>query len=119
MKGLTLEFAERIGLAAFLGQSSGPLGKMTALQRVYDAVRLTDSEMQQVKRTDLGGGMVNVQAPSPEFGRVTAQVEDADAEVLRLEIDSCQGFRISDLKWVRRAKDQLSAPSTPLKEVQN
>ncbi len=111
MKNLNVNFAQRLSLGNFLALATGPLGKMASLQRVYEAVRFSDADMRQIKVTDLGNGMSTFQPPSPEFGTLEVQVEDADATILHQEIDSCQQFRIADLGWVNSIKEQLAAPS--------
>ena len=108
MKNLELTFAARLGISNFLGQATGPLGKISSLQRINEKVRFSDEESGQIKVEQLGNGLSSYFAPSPEFGRKTVQVEDADAAVLTAEIEACQQFRISDLAWLEPLKAQLN-----------
>ncbi|HXS93192.1 MAG TPA: hypothetical protein VN736_01235 [Candidatus Limnocylindrales bacterium] len=107
MKAINVRFAERFGLANFVGQTSGTLAKLSAMQRIYDAVRFNESEMAQVKVTDLGNGLSNVAPPSDSFGEKTIELEDGDAQMLLQEIEGYQRFTMSDMKWVNSVKDQL------------
>jgi len=99
-----------LGLTNFLAQATGPLGKMIALQRIYEAVRFSDAEMGQIKVTPMGGGLTNFEPPSLGFGHVQAAVEDGDAMVLQQEIEGCQQFRLTDLGWVNHIKAELAKP---------
>jgi hypothetical protein len=117
MKNLNLNFAQRLNVTNFLASVTGPLGKMSALQHVYEAVRFTDEEMRQVKMTDLGNGMSSFEPPSiPDFGHLEVQIEDADASVLQQQFDSHQQFRIADMVWVGEIKKQLAATSVTAKK---
>jgi hypothetical protein len=104
MKNLELTFAQRIGLTNFLAEATGPLGKMVAMQRIYESVRFSEDEMKQIKTKDLGNGLTGFEQPSPTFGQIKTQIEDGDAAVLRQEIDAHQRFRLADLGWVNHVK---------------
>jgi hypothetical protein len=116
MKNLNLNFGQRLGLAGFLALATGPLGKMAALQRIHEAVRFTDGEMRQVKVTELGNGISGFEPPTPDFGHLEVQIEDADVAVLQQEIDSHQQFHIVDMAWVAETKRQLAVPSVAAKK---
>ena len=113
MKNLKLTFAHRLGLTNFLASAKGPLATMSALQRIYDAVRLTDDEHRQIKFSDNGDGTSAVGAPPPPFGNIETQVEDSDAGVLLAEIDAFRSWGLLDLLWVNQVKQQLAAESVP------
>jgi hypothetical protein len=108
MKTLTLDFAQRIGLMTFLGVQEGSLAKLNALGRVYDLVRLSDAEMRQVKVTDLGNGTSTLAPPSPDFGRIEAHIEDADAAIVVSALDAAHGLRMADRAWANAVKQQLT-----------
>jgi len=108
MKNLTLNFWQRVGLMNVLGTATGPLAKITALARVYDAVRFTDAEMQQVQIQDLGNGRSALKPPTPDYGTKTIEIEDADAKAVLAEIEAYPAFQISDMTWVNEVKAALS-----------
>jgi len=108
MKNITLNFWQRVGLMNVLGAATGPLAKITALTRVYEAVRLTDEEMQQVQIQDLGNGRSALMPPSPEWGTKTIEIEDADAKAVLAEIEAYSAFQISDMAWVNPIKAAFS-----------
>jgi hypothetical protein len=108
MKNLNLNFQQRLGVSNFLAQSQGALGKMTALQRIFLKVSFSDAEMQQIRQTPMGGGMVRYDPPAPDFGACDVSVDDADAEYLQAEIESGQTLHVSDIAWITAVKDQLA-----------
>lgn len=107
MVTLHLTFPARVGLSNLVGIATGPLGKLISLQKVFEAVRLSEEEAAQVVVRDLGNGMSSFEPPSAEFGVKDAQIEDADADVLLREIEGNQNFRMSDLTWVEAVKKQI------------
>lgn len=111
MKNLKLDFGARLGLSGVLALTSGLLGKMTVLQRIYEVVRFTEGELSQVKVTDLGNGASKFEPPSPSFGRIEIQVEEGDCQVLRQEIETSPHIRLSDVPWATDLKAQLAEPS--------
>lgn len=113
MKTLKLNFAQRVGLSNFLALSQGPLGKMTALQRIYGQVSFSEEEMAQVQSVPMGGGLFRHEPrPNSGFaGEKQVQVQDADAEALKAEMDGRQDMRISDVAWVAAVKEQLAHAS--------
>jgi hypothetical protein len=115
MKNLSLDFPQRLRLGNFLAQTSGALGKIAALGRIYEAVRFSDEEWRQIRVQDLGNGTSNVEPPSPEFGRLETQLEDSDCPVLLQDLDSHQGFHLTDVAWVNAVKAQLASASVPVK----
>lgn len=108
MKNLTLDFGARLGLASFLGQTTGPLAKISSLQRIHNVVRFSDEDASKIEVKPLGNGVSTFIAPSPEFGRLEAPLEDADITVLLAELDSFPNFRISDMAWVQSVRSQLN-----------
>lgn len=107
MKNIELDFPQRMGLANFLSGVTGSLGKMVALGRVLDNVRLSEGETAECKVQNLGNGSMQIEPPKPGWGSVTASVEDGDADVLMAEIDTYQHFRPADLSWVLSVKSQI------------
>ena len=115
MKQVSINFNQRVGLVNFLAGATGPLGKIAALGRINDAVRFTDTEMQQIKITDVGNGNSAFVPPTPDFGQMVARIEDADAALLVQELDACQNFRIFDRDWVGHVRSKLTAPDVTSK----
>lgn len=107
MRNLKLNFNQRTSLVNFLSNATGPLGKITELQKVFVLLNYTDSERGQIKTVEIGAGIVSVIPPSPEFGLVEVQVEDASAETVLQEIQGFSGFRVTDVAWIDEVKTQL------------
>ena len=107
MKNLTVTFPERVGVTNFIAAATGPLGKLVALQKIYEAVRFTEPEMAEIKVKDLGNGMSSFEPPSADFGTVTVKIEDSDAAILLQDIEAHQNYHLSDLNWVNSVKSQL------------
>lgn len=111
MKNLRLNFPVRLQLTNMLGTVTGNLSKMAALQHIWLAVKFSDEELQVMKITDRGNGVCSYEAPYVEWGQIDIQIEDSYATTLQQEMESHQGFRVTDIEWVDDLKRQLSAPS--------
>lgn len=116
MKNLKLSFAQRLGTSNILGKATGPLGKMIALSAVFNSVKFSDEELALIKITDLGGGMQTFFPPSPTFGNLETQIEDAQAETLRCELTAYQGLTVNDVAWFSDLTKQLEAQSVKATE---
>lgn len=107
MKNISLDFTSRLRLSNILATATGHLGKMSALQQVFERIKFTEPEFKQIKVVDLGNGMYNNIPPTPEFGSKKFEVEDAVASVLLQELESHQHFTMMDIPWVEAIKVQL------------
>ena len=113
MKTLDLDFIARVKLADILGNATGPLAKISALQSVYKKVQLTEQDT-DVQRIDLGGGRVTVTAPLGTCGKRVA-IEDSEAVAVLTELEAWTGYQIGDLDWLELLKSQLK-PSTTIRK---
>lgn len=111
MKALHLTFVQRLKVVDLLGQATGSFQKVVVLAAVFDAVRFSDDEFQQIKVSDLGNGRRTFEPPTPEFGVLDTHLEDQQAAALTTELDAFQGFTIQDKEWLSDLSRQLVAPS--------
>lgn len=108
MKTLDLDFITRFKLSGILDQVDGNLGKLKALGAIFDKVRFSEEEAKRIV-TKQTGDLVTFSTPEgePEFGKITVEIEDSQAEFLMKELDTWPHFRIADLTWVEKLKAGL------------
>jgi hypothetical protein len=105
VKIFNVNFFVRLKLTNIIGSAIGPLGKLSDLQVVFNLVRCSENELNQVKTTDLGNGMTSYQPPNNNFGMKTIELEDNIWKTLISEIEDWKQFNISDLEWVNNLKE--------------
>jgi hypothetical protein len=114
MKNLQLTFVMRVKLADVLACATGSLGKISALQAVYDQVRFTEEELARIEVTciDKVRGIQTFHTDAPAEFALDVVLEDSHAATLERELNEFQGFRMGDREWVDLVKEQLarSAP---------
>ncbi len=113
---IKLNFINRVKLTGILSAARGGDGgfeKLHCLLKVFDAVRFTEAEQQQMKISDLGGGVAHYQitdpaTSGPDFAAKSAKLEDAQAKWLLKELDGwVPHATIDDLQWLDPLLAQL------------
>ena len=116
MTNIKLTFINRVKLTGILSAARGGDGgfeKLHALLKVFESVRFTEAELQQMKVSDLGGGVVNYQitdpaVSGPDFAAKAGKLEDAQAKWLLKELDAwVSNATIDDLQWLDPLLAQL------------
>jgi len=111
MKNLKLTFGERLQLTNFLAQIDGPVGKTAPLTNVYLKARFSEEELKEVRVEQIPGSNPPAQTyrtPSPDFGAVTLEVENADAAALVEELKGNAKLRVVDwANWANVIVEQL------------
>jgi hypothetical protein len=107
VKSFELTFGPRLKLGNILAGASGKtLGEITALGVVFDQVRFTEDELNQVKQ-QTEGEVTRYKPPSPEFGTIKVAIEDGQAQVLERELEIAPRLDLSDREWVKALKEAL------------
>jgi hypothetical protein len=119
MKNLNLNFVSRFNLTAILSQVEGNLGKLSALQSIFEKIRFTEDEAKQVLVTPQENGTATYSIPEnqPDFGKLDISIEDSQAGFLLAEIENWQRFKMSDLGWVEKLKSELKEPVKRKKQL--
>ena len=96
-------------LTNILSQQEGPLGKIAPLFKVMDKVRFTEDESKQITMTQ-DADRVNYSFPAdvPDFGKLSATLEDSEATAVLNVIEAWPKFRPADHTWVTLLMAQLS-----------
>jgi hypothetical protein len=109
MKTIDLDFVPRFRLLNILGatQADMPLADLAALYNVWTKIVFSDEDESKIVKTDAGNGSTAFTAPTPDFGRISIQIEDAHAAILDRKLDSPRGATIHDVPWIEAVKRQL------------
>jgi hypothetical protein len=109
MRSLQLDFVTRVKLIGIVGGAQaqdGGIGKLHALLKVFELVRFSPEELEQITVTPVDEKTANYritdpEQSGPEFGRKTVAVEEAQAEWLRLQVKFwSSSATIHDLVWL-------------------
>lgn len=118
MKNLQLDFVTRVKLIGIVGGAhaqDGGIGKLHALLKVFEAVRFSPDELDQITVTPIDDKLANYRitdpaAAGPEFGRKIVALEEAQAEWLRLQVKFWSAAAtIHDLAWLDPLIEALEA----------
>ena len=106
MKNTTLNFYERIRTLDILGVQEARLAEVAIYLRIIDKIRFTEDEEKaaKLKRNE---SSVQWELPNPEYGTITAQLEDVEAEKLLGLLQSWPHISTRDAKWILRVVDDL------------
>ena len=113
MKNIDLSFIARVRLTGILASAEGNLGKLTALQAVFEKARFSESEQAEAANVTLSltpdGWLVASSGTVPELvGKIkTISIEDGQAEVLAQELAINPSLRMADLVWVTKIQEAL------------
>ncbi|HNY39480.1 MAG TPA: hypothetical protein PKJ41_03765 [Bryobacteraceae bacterium] len=110
MKTTTLNFYERIALAALVGAQGGRTAELSTFLRIYEKVRISEEER---GATDLvqQGDRVEWKLPSPAFGTRSVGLEQEEAEALSGIIEdflsTVEKITVEEVAWRRRVVGDL------------
>ena len=115
MRNVDLSFIARVRLTGILAAAEGNLGKLSALQAIFEQVRFTEEEQAAVTNVNLpltNSGWQTVSGDSSPLPKAVDEVkrcaiEDSQADVLFQELNAIQGLRLADVSWVKKLQAQL------------
>jgi hypothetical protein len=112
MRIVEVNFAQRVHLVNLLSMQEGTIGKLAPLMRILDQIRFSEEEDKQITRTPVGNDQVTFVPPNPEFGKLTASIEDGDASMLSDLLANWTHFRAADGVWVIPLQQSLQNNGT-------
>lgn len=107
MTTIELDFTQRLKLIHLLSAQEGTLGKTAPFLRILEKIRFTDMEESQIIKTPVSDMLTNYAPPSTDFGRLTVDLETADAGVLVTLLESWPRFTPEDHGWANRLLTSL------------